>query len=146
MGDVLHGHFINGVVAVFLRRLEWFTGILFLSERRTMSLRFSADFHIVVEYRELNQAQRMQIWRQPCPTLIRVYTPGVHHTEKVLSWAHKHLPGESFCRRANIGFSIDIYPMQNFHHLDMQGSKVGQHKNVYKCMKNNSHPHGPKTK
>ena len=60
-----HNHYMNGTVAVFLRMLEWFQGVLFLTTNRASDFdpAILSRVHIVVDYQKLNQQQRMQIWR-----------------------------------------------------------------------------------
>jgi hypothetical protein len=67
-----HNHFMNGIVAVFLRMLEWFEGVLFLTTNRASKFAILSRIHIIVEYPELKQDQRMGIWRSSldrAPTL-----------------------------------------------------------------------------
>lgn len=69
-----HNHFMNGIVAVFLRMLEWFEGVLFLTTNRASKFdpAILSRIHIIVKYPELKQDQRMGIWRSSldrAPTL-----------------------------------------------------------------------------
>ncbi|EED11527.1 conserved hypothetical protein [Talaromyces stipitatus ATCC 10500] len=58
-------HFMNGIVAVFLRMLEWFEGVMFLTTNRASNFdpAILSRIHITVEYPGLKQDQRMGIWR-----------------------------------------------------------------------------------
>lgn len=55
----------NGIVSVFLRMLEYYEGILFLTTNRlgTMDSAFQSRIHLAVRYKPLNPASRRQIWR-----------------------------------------------------------------------------------
>ncbi|KAF5015439.1 hypothetical protein F66182_13236, partial [Fusarium sp. NRRL 66182] len=58
-------HFMNGIVAVFLRMLEWFEGVMFLTTNRASHFdpAILSRIHIIVEYPGLKQDQRMGIWK-----------------------------------------------------------------------------------
>ena len=58
-------HFMNGIVAVFLRMLEWFEGVMFLTTNRASNFdpAILSRIHITVEYPGLKQDQRMGIWK-----------------------------------------------------------------------------------
>lgn len=55
----------NAMVSVFLRLLEYFAGILFLTTNRVSSFddAFKSRIHIPIRYTNLTQASRLQIWR-----------------------------------------------------------------------------------
>ncbi|KAK6854157.1 P-loop containing nucleoside triphosphate hydrolase protein [Apiospora arundinis] len=55
----------NAMVSVFLRLLEYFSGILFLTTNRVQSFddAFKSRIHIPIRYTNLSQESRLQIWR-----------------------------------------------------------------------------------
>ncbi|KAI1408085.1 hypothetical protein F5Y13DRAFT_205079 [Hypoxylon sp. FL1857] len=56
----------NTLVAVFLRCLEYYRGILFLTSNRvgTFDDAFISRIHVVIYYEDLGEPQRKQIWKQ----------------------------------------------------------------------------------
>lgn len=54
----------NGVVSIFLRALDYFRGILFLTTNRVgrFDEAFMTRIHVAVGYERLNDAAREQIW------------------------------------------------------------------------------------
>ena len=54
----------NGIVSVFLRQLEYYGGILFLTTNRisTMDDAFQSRIQIAFEYKSLDRTTRRQIW------------------------------------------------------------------------------------
>lgn len=58
----------NAMVSVFLRVLEYYTGILFLTTNRvaTFDDAFKSRIHIPIRYTDLDNASRLKIWRQFC--------------------------------------------------------------------------------
>ncbi|KAI1746508.1 P-loop containing nucleoside triphosphate hydrolase protein [Xylaria castorea] len=56
----------NTLVAVFLRCLEYYRGILFLTSNRvgTFDDAFISRIHLVIYYKDLGEPQRKQIWKQ----------------------------------------------------------------------------------
>ncbi|KAF2459865.1 P-loop containing nucleoside triphosphate hydrolase protein [Lineolata rhizophorae] len=54
----------NGVVSVFLRMIEYYEGILFLTTNRieTMDIAFQSRIHIAIEFKALDSLVRRQIW------------------------------------------------------------------------------------
>lgn len=61
----LHDLHRNAMVSVFLRVLEYYTGILFLTTNRvaTFDDAFKSRIHIPIRYTDLDTASRLQIWR-----------------------------------------------------------------------------------
>jgi SpoVK/Ycf46/Vps4 family AAA+-type ATPase len=55
----------NALVAVFLRQLEYFAGILFLTTNRinTFDDAFQSRIHVALRYRELDEKTRAAIWK-----------------------------------------------------------------------------------
>ncbi|MCJ1325771.1 hypothetical protein MMC10_002434 [Thelotrema lepadinum] len=55
----------NGLVAAFLRALEYYNGILFLTTNRVGAFddAFASRVHVQLYYRELNEEQRQQVWQ-----------------------------------------------------------------------------------
>ncbi|KAL3489491.1 P-loop containing nucleoside triphosphate hydrolase protein [Aspergillus germanicus] len=56
----------NELVSIFLRLLEYYEGLLFLTSNRAENLdpAFESRIHVAIEYPELNIAARRQIWAQ----------------------------------------------------------------------------------
>ncbi|KKY29195.1 putative atpase aaa+ type core [Phaeomoniella chlamydospora] len=56
----------NGIVSVFLRMLEYYEGILFLTTNRveTMDLAFQSRIHLAFKYESLDSQTRRQIWER----------------------------------------------------------------------------------
>ncbi|KAI9685941.1 MAG: hypothetical protein M1820_010719 [Bogoriella megaspora] len=54
----------NQLVSVFLRLLEYFEGLMFLTTNRVDNIdaAFDSRIHLTIEYDELNRASRKQIW------------------------------------------------------------------------------------
>jgi SpoVK/Ycf46/Vps4 family AAA+-type ATPase len=98
-----HGHFINGIVAVFLRMLEWFEGVLFLTTNRVSDFdpAILCRIHIVVEYPQLKQDQRMQIWRRSLHRACTLQGPSRLSDEEVKDLAQIELNGRQVSRRLN---------------------------------------------
>lgn len=64
----LHDLHRNAMVSVFLRVLEYYAGILFLTTNRvnTFDDAFKSRIHIPIRYTELSIESRIQIWRNFC--------------------------------------------------------------------------------
>lgn len=64
----LHDLHRNAMVSVFLRVLEYYAGILFLTTNRvaTFDEAFKSRIHIPIRYTDLDVASRLQIWRNFC--------------------------------------------------------------------------------
>lgn len=56
------------MVSVFLRVLEYYSGILFLTTNRvaTFDEAFKSRIHIPIRYTDLDVTSRLQIWRNFC--------------------------------------------------------------------------------
>ncbi|EAQ93792.1 hypothetical protein CHGG_02027 [Chaetomium globosum CBS 148.51] len=79
----LHDMHRNAMVSVFLRVLEYYSGILFLTTNRvtTFDDAFKSRIHIPIRYTDLSIESRRQIWRNFC----RMVPGGVDIDEKGLS-------------------------------------------------------------
>lgn len=64
----LHDLHRNAMVSVFLRVLEYYAGILFLTTNRvsTFDDAFKSRIHIPIRYTDLDVASRLKIWRSFC--------------------------------------------------------------------------------
>ncbi|KAK6950113.1 hypothetical protein Daesc_008439 [Daldinia eschscholtzii] len=64
----LHDVQRNAMVSVFLRALEYYGGILFLTTNRvnTFDEGFKSRIHVPIRYTDLNSESRLQIWRNLC--------------------------------------------------------------------------------
>ncbi len=69
----LHDLHRNAMVSVFLRVLEYYKGILFLTTNRvnTFDDAFKSRIHIPIRYTDLSQTSRLQIWRNFCTRVPR---------------------------------------------------------------------------
>jgi hypothetical protein len=56
----------NKLVSIFLRMLEYYEGILFLTTNRieTMDAAFESRIHLSLQYNELDKPSRLHVWRQ----------------------------------------------------------------------------------
>ncbi|KAF3936827.1 hypothetical protein ABW19_dt0204426 [Dactylella cylindrospora] len=61
----LHDLGRNALVSIFLRLLEYYSGILFLTTNRvkTFDEAFQSRIHVALRYRDLDQSAREQVWR-----------------------------------------------------------------------------------
>lgn len=86
------------MVSVFLRTLEYYSGILFLTSNREDSIdeAFKSRIHIALHYKRINSEGSTRIWNN---TLDRIEQtnqdsdkklPIAFDREKLLSWAKKH--------------------------------------------------------
>ncbi|KAI0383042.1 P-loop containing nucleoside triphosphate hydrolase protein [Hypomontagnella monticulosa] len=84
----LHDVQRNAMVSVFLRALEYYSGILFLTTNRvnTFDEGFKSRIHVPIRYTDLTFASRLQIWRNLC---VRV-PGGVDINEEGLNKLAKH--------------------------------------------------------
>lgn len=64
----LHNIHRNAMVSVFLRVLEYYSGILFLTTNRvaTFDDAFKSRIHIPIRYTDLDATSRLKIWRNFC--------------------------------------------------------------------------------
>ncbi|KAJ9639789.1 hypothetical protein H2204_003582 [Knufia peltigerae] len=62
----------NGIVSIFLRQLEYYNGILFLTTNRitTMDVAFQSRIQLAISYEELGADARERIWRSLLDTAI----------------------------------------------------------------------------
>ncbi|KAI2466558.1 P-loop containing nucleoside triphosphate hydrolase protein [Annulohypoxylon bovei var. microspora] len=84
----LHDVHRNAMVSVFLRALEYYSGILFLTTNRvsTFDDGFKSRIHVPIRYTDLTFASRLQIWR----TLCRRVPGGVDVDEQGLESLARH--------------------------------------------------------
>ncbi|KAK3382165.1 P-loop containing nucleoside triphosphate hydrolase protein [Lasiosphaeria ovina] len=84
----LHDLHRNAMVSVFLRVLEYYGGILFLTTNRvtTFDDAFKSRIHIPIRYTDLSVESRMQIWRNFC----KMVPGGVDINEKGLAILANH--------------------------------------------------------
>jgi AAA+ superfamily predicted ATPase len=63
----------NALVSVFLRTLEYYGGILFLTTNRTGDVdeAFRSRFHVALHYGHLERQQSAEIWRTNLRRLLR---------------------------------------------------------------------------
>lgn len=98
-------HFLNGIVAVFLRMLEWFEEVMFLTTNQASNFdpAILSRIYIIVEYPGLKQDQRIGIWKS---SLDRARTAqglsGLSH-EEVAELAKLEFNGRQLCLRTFCG-------------------------------------------
>ncbi|KAK8121677.1 hypothetical protein PG984_010347 [Apiospora sp. TS-2023a] len=88
----------NGIVSVFLRTLEYYSGILFLTSNREGSIdeAFKSRIHIALHYKRINCDGNTQIWNNMLDRVEQTNQesekklPIVFDREKLLAWAKKH--------------------------------------------------------
>ncbi|KAK8073062.1 AAA family ATPase [Apiospora saccharicola] len=88
----------NGIVSVFLRTLEYYSGILFLTSNREGSIdeAFKSRIHIALHYKRINSDGNTQIWNNMFDRVEQTNQesdkklPIVFDREKLLAWAKKH--------------------------------------------------------
>lgn len=63
----------NGLVSIFLRALEYYRGVLFLTTNRvqTFDAAFTSRIHVALHYRSLSDADRERIWENSFERLER---------------------------------------------------------------------------
>ncbi|CAJ2500031.1 Uu.00g028840.m01.CDS01 [Anthostomella pinea] len=78
----------NAMVSVFLRVLEYYSGILFLTTNRVNKFddAFKSRIHISIRYTDLSKASRLQVWRNFCGRI----PGGVDIDERGLATLAKH--------------------------------------------------------
>jgi SpoVK/Ycf46/Vps4 family AAA+-type ATPase len=88
-------HFMNGIVAVFLRMLEWFEGVMFLTTNRASHFdpAILSRIHIMVEYPGLKQDQRMGIWKSSLDRARTAQGPSDLSDEEVAKLAKLEING-----------------------------------------------------
>jgi AAA+ superfamily predicted ATPase len=84
----LHDLHRNAMVSVFLRVLEYYSGILFLTTNRvtTFDDAFKSRIHIPIRYTDLSVESRVQIWRNFC----KMVPGGVDIDEKGIALLAEH--------------------------------------------------------
>lgn len=92
-------HFMNGIVAVFLRMLEWFEGVMFLATNRASNFdpAILSRIHMPVEYPGLKQDQRTGIWRSSLDRARTARGPSDLSDEEVVKLAKLDLNGRQVC-------------------------------------------------
>ena len=87
-GDVAR----NALVSVFLRVLDYYTGILFLTTNRVgaMDEAFKARMHISLYYPKLSEESTMDIWKMNLTRLERSGRDIDFNAKKIVRFAQKH--------------------------------------------------------
>ena len=98
-------HFMNGIVAVFLRMLERFEGVMFLTTNRASNFdpAILSRIHIIVEYPGLKQDQRMGIWKSSLDRARTAQGPSDLSDEEVAKLAELDFNGRQVCLRIFCG-------------------------------------------
>ena len=90
----------NALVSVFLRKLEYFEGVLFLTTNRVKSIdeAFASRIHLPLRYDLLHETDRRKVWQG---NLAKAITPhgSPEYTSKDLDGlARKKLNGREVCK------------------------------------------------
>jgi hypothetical protein len=88
----------NGIVSVFLRTLEYYSGILFLTSNRVGSIdpAFKSRIHLAVRYKKIDKLGTQEIWRNILKGIEKdnddpkVKVKIDFDTEDLLAWAVSH--------------------------------------------------------
>jgi SpoVK/Ycf46/Vps4 family AAA+-type ATPase len=94
-----HHDFMNGIVAVFLRMLEWFEGVMFLTTNRASNFdpAILSRIHIIVDYPALKQDQRRGIWRSSLDRAPTVKGPPCLSDDEISKLSELDLNGRQVC-------------------------------------------------
>ena len=90
----------NGIVSVFLRMLEYYEGILFLTTNRlgTIDVAFRSRIHIAVRYEPLSEPAKRQIWKNFIERIDKSEVDGKaelrEHLDDIATWP---LNGREVC-------------------------------------------------
>lgn len=92
-------YFMNDIVAVCLRMLEWFGRVMFLTTNQAINFNpaILSHIHITVEYPGLKQEQRMGIWRSSLDQARTARDPSDLRDERVVKLAKLDLNGRQVC-------------------------------------------------
>jgi SpoVK/Ycf46/Vps4 family AAA+-type ATPase len=73
----------NSIVSVFLRKLEYYRGIMFLTTNRVHSIddAFKSRIHIAIRYPDLDTETRLSIWRNFIRRTTNIYQYGIDIAE-----------------------------------------------------------------
>lgn len=90
----------NGLVSVFLRILEYYSGILFITTNRVGVIddAFRSRLHLTLFYPRLDKRQTIKVWRMNLERLKTVNKERAEHgrpkikydSEKIIGWVRKH--------------------------------------------------------
>ncbi|KAI5921080.1 P-loop containing nucleoside triphosphate hydrolase protein [Camillea tinctor] len=80
----------NGLVSIFLRALEYYRGVLFLTTNRvqTFDAAFTSRIHVALHYRALTDADRERIWQSSFERLERDSAAGVRVAASARDYAY----------------------------------------------------------
>jgi SpoVK/Ycf46/Vps4 family AAA+-type ATPase len=88
---------INAIVSVFLRQLEYYNGILFLTTNRVGDIdpAFKSRVHVTLEYKPLNRQTTLEIYRLHLRKVKEDFEGRTNVRAKVkerdiLNWAEQH--------------------------------------------------------
>ena len=101
----------NALVCAFLRKLEYYEGILFLTTNRveTMDAAIASRIHLAVPYRNLEQSARMRVWRCFLSKAMTAKGAAALPEEDIERLARKVLNGrEVSCSRPVMGLADEM--------------------------------------
>ncbi|KAF2090451.1 P-loop containing nucleoside triphosphate hydrolase protein, partial [Saccharata proteae CBS 121410] len=96
---------INAIVSVFLRQLEYYTGILFLTTNRVGDIdrAFKSRIHVTLEYKPLDRNTTLEIYRLRIKRVRAKYAARNRKLkikeEEIIEWAKKHYKKSKLERR-----------------------------------------------
>ncbi|KAK8061615.1 P-loop containing nucleoside triphosphate hydrolase protein [Apiospora phragmitis] len=81
----------NGLVSIFLRALEYYRGVLFLTTNRVRSFdaAFTSRIHVALHYRSLTDADRQRVWGSGFERLERDAAGRVHVSVATREYAYE---------------------------------------------------------
>ena len=88
---------INAIVSVFLRQLEYYNGILFLTTNRVGDIdpAFKSRVHVTLEYKPLNRTMTIEIYKLHLRKVVEDFADrkdvrGKVKEREILEWAEDH--------------------------------------------------------
>ncbi|PCG88209.1 hypothetical protein PENOC_112040 [Penicillium occitanis (nom. inval.)] len=112
---------MNGIVAVFLRMLEWFEGVMFLATNRASNFdpAILSRIHMPVEYPGLKQDQRTGIWRSSLDRARTARGPSDLSDEEVVKLAKLDLNGRQINNIVSAGHALAAVKAEQlqYHHV-----------------------------
>ena len=114
----------NSIVSIFLRKLEYYRGIMFLTTNRAHSFdeAFKSRIHVAMRYPDLDASARRLVWETFLNKAKDIYQHGVDvSTEETDQLSHKRLNGReirNIVKSAQLLAARSKQPLQK-NHLDV---------------------------
>jgi AAA+ superfamily predicted ATPase len=92
----MHDLHRNSLVCMFLRILEYYKGLLFLTTNRVKIIddAISSRIHVMIKYEELSKTHRHELWKG---FLDKIGTMSLLSNKEIQGLAHKELNGREVC-------------------------------------------------